>query len=189
MEMAVMVDKEELIELYACCRQAQMSLHRVLPFGDVWGEFQEFYNMQRRALLTQQIEKLRAIIAPDTPTISLPQIMKSARWLNLLSPVKAMRNRRQESIGVAPKYAKFIGASLQRFSEFIDRSPRPATNEIIEMRRELYAAEWILGVHLSGLKQVATAKSVEHFNQSDYRRHVAIEEIAAPASRLAKKSA
>ncbi|MBW3598284.1 MAG: hypothetical protein KY475_13555 [Planctomycetes bacterium] len=185
----VLVDKQDLIRIFACCRQAQMSVHRILPFGDVWREFQQFYSERRRGLLNNCLEQLGMLLPPETAAPSREQVERTARWLPFTSRLRSVVNGRRPRLAVSADHLAYIDAALKQFRSFLDQPQKPNTHEIIAMRTELYTCQWLTRAYLAGDKAADAAQHVEHFNQSDYRQHVAIDEIVPLLEEPAKRSA
>jgi hypothetical protein len=158
-----------------------------LSFGaSGWQEFQDFYDDEKRSILAQSLALLRPY---DKIGLSKTQLKSVENRLAFVRAIRFITNRWKTSFSISVYYLSFIRSALNRFWEVMHRPVIPSREEIIDVRMELWACQWLLDPHLASMKETAKARKVEHFGQSDYLQFIPISDLAKYSDRRSRKCA
>jgi hypothetical protein len=165
----VKLSRRLVIETYALCRQAERSVDKVLDYR--WPEFTAYYRGNRGAAVKRVVEQLRQLASDGAcdPSPGREELTRHPRRPGLVQFLfgKWLAAGKKEW-SIPCREIGFTAAALQALARLIDQDERPDHDTLVELRMDLWAAQWLLEGHCYGLSELARAVRMEHFSQSDH---------------------
>jgi hypothetical protein len=151
------------------CRQGERSVDKAL--WSSWPKLTAYYRGSRLAAVKRVIEQLRHL-SSNGACDPLPCRDELTRMSRRPGPVKYLF-RRWLSVGkrewsIPSCEVRFTAGVLHALAQLIDQVESPDPHTLVELRMDLYTAQWLLRGHCCGLAELARAADMEHFNQSDH---------------------
>lgn len=174
----VSLSRRLVVETYAVCRQAERSVDNVL--NNNWAEFAAYYRGERAAAVKRvagQLRRLNSDRACD-PTLGREELTRSSRRPGLVQFLfgKWLAAGKGEW-SIPCTEIGFTAAALQTLAQLVDQDERPEHDTLVELRMNLWAAQWLIEGHCYDLPALGKAARMEHFHQSDHLVTVTLDEL------------
>lgn len=177
--MRIRLTKQQLVNLFACLRQAERSLDAALRAD--WSSFREWYDAGRREFLEEQASMLRGHLPADALQEAAAHEICSDLWLVL---VRGTMNRFRRTWRIERAEIREMVEALCAVRACIDERTRPTDEQLVQLRLRVAACRQQLGFRLFGVAAVRRADKIEHFMQAEHVKPIS----TASLCRTAKSS-
>jgi hypothetical protein len=167
-----------IVETYALCRQAERSVDKVLDGR--WPEFTAYYRGKRLTAVKRVVEHLRSSASGGTcdPSPGRDELMRNSGRPGLVRFLfgKWLAAGKKEW-SIPCREVGFTATVLQGLARLIEQEESPDPDTLVELRMDLWAAQWLIDGHCCGLPELARAVRMEHFMQSDHLATITLADL------------
>lgn len=165
--MAIVVEKALALRVYCLARQAERSIDFGLHSQIMWNEMREFYDEERRSRVESAERALRALI-PDgsIPTLNRDGIPDRRTRLVPLYLGRLAINRFRTRWRFPANEVDLLSRTFASLVAVLQLHDKPQANELVDLRLDLAACQWIIGGRLMGISALRKAERIEHFGQA-----------------------
>ena len=181
--MRVYLDKHFLLTAFCCSRQAERSVDRVIVDSEKWAQLREYYDSNKRRILTALVGRFRELGLPQPPPSLHREHFANRAPGGLLGCVPRLLNRLKSRWGFSADELSFISSTLRRFVRTLEDTVTPGPSSAVDLRMDLYACEWIIETRIMGAPGLREAGKIEYFNQSRRLKTVSLDQVLAGACR------
>src|SRR5712692_5071856 len=169
--MKIHLPKSDLLQIHGCCREAERSLDALI-LAD-WRDFKRYYHDARTASVQLLLQRVLQLLGPNFKGGCYQGrdiIARGLGWQRFLPTALArFLFSRKAAWFIPTQELQFITCTLGSFLDLLARSVRPEGNEIVTLRRDLYACELIIESRCRGMVEINQAANGEYFNRPDWR--------------------
>ena len=177
--MWVQLSRKTVVRIYCYCREGERSVDAAL--WTPWPELTNYYGAQRIAAIRQTIEELerslgdrqgcscrrRDELTQRAPTPGLLRVL-FGKWFG----------QTKTAWPLLPQEIQFFASSLLRLLQFLSIPEKPSQEELINLRMDLHACQYLVECRCYGLPELAKAQRIEHFYQSPAVAAVKLADLA-----------
>jgi len=154
--MKIRLEKGLVVDAYHLCWDAERSVDALL-LAD-WQTFKRNYQEQRSPLAQGLLGRLRDSLPLAARRAHWPKgrrIPFALGWRRFLPPPLAQVLARGKVLWPFPqREVLFVISTLRRLLDFAERPAKPAMEEIVGLRQDLYACELVIRVRCWGLAEL-----------------------------------
>jgi hypothetical protein len=161
-------NRNQMLKIYCCCRQAERSLDNSFSTGSTWSRFVAYYDEAKRNDVRQIIDRIGCKSLQGEPIPNRTAFFRN-NFLTFLGLVRGFAlNRVIMHYKFSGKEAMFLCSSFGSLLTHLESANQPAPEALIELRMDFYTCGEIIDHKLVGIQQVRKARNVEHFDQSPF---------------------
>jgi hypothetical protein len=174
--MASLFSKDAAIKLFCYFRQAERSVHYAVSCPRSWPLFVAYYD-DKQIAIAELIGMLRGAGAVPEYAARHHPLVRHGILSALHCAASFLVNPWRSSWSFSVAELSFFSATLERLLEVLRATDLPDKDSLICLRTRCYEATYVIERKLIGMPEIRMARQVEHWFQSEYRRHVKLEDI------------
>jgi hypothetical protein len=179
--MASYFPKNTALTLFCLFRQAERSVHYALSCPSQWSQFVAYYDEPKQIQISEAIGMLNDAGAAQDKVPSRQALARSG-LLNIVSCAAGLlTNRLRRSWAFSVRELSFFSATLEHLLKILNNTDLPQKEELIGLRLDCFDCHYVISRRLIGVPEIQIANSIEHFNQSEYVRHVNFQDLGIHA--------
>jgi hypothetical protein len=175
--MAARFSKKDALTLFCCFRQAERSVHHAAAGPEQWTRFLAYYDEPKQARIAALLGMLKGAGGPGG-NIPLRRALDLNGFLDFFRGVAGiLTNRLRVAWSFSAHELAFFDSTLKRLVAILHGRDMPDKKDLIGLRLDCVACQAVIKLKLIGIPELGKAASIEHFDQSEYVRHVTFEEM------------
>jgi hypothetical protein len=177
--MKVILNKETILCLYCCCREAERSVHRALDAK--WEDFQNYYSGAKTTCIIEVIKGLFKLVSPGHITPFLPNREEACATVSEPGIIRYYLGkwiaRRKRSWSFPTPQIHFLALTLNTLMTLLTTRCKPTSTQLISLRMDLCACEYIIECRCHGLGEIERARRMDHFHRTEWLPYVTLADI------------
>ena len=178
MSRSIKLPRPTIIRVYAFCREGERSVDAALHAP--WQQLTEYYDVRKRTAIRQTLDQLRSLV-PNAPSGPLSPGDVQLRHLDAPGPWRVLLRLAmapwKKTWAFSDADIRFLASRLQALLDCLKNEERPEQQALVALRMDLFDCQWVIGRHYYGRAELAKAERIEHFNHSEYREFVKLEDL------------
>jgi hypothetical protein len=171
------LSKNTALLLFCYFRQAERSVHYALSFPHEWPQFVAYYDKAKQARIAETIALLKDAGAELDRVPSRQDFVQSGLLSVIRCSLAFLCNPLKHSWSFSVRELSFFCATLEHLLWILGSAEPRKNNELIELRLDCFHCHYMIGRKLIGVPEIRKADAIEHFNHSEYVRHVTFQDL------------